>query len=157
VFNKAAKPDPRSESSSGSGGAKKPRGAPSLLGADLVVEGRLSGAGEVHVDGRVIGEVRIGRLTVGEDGFIEGAIEADYVDIRGRVVGSIKAASVRIAASAHVEAEITHQQMSMEAGAYFQGRCMQVADFVAERPPLLEAHALVTPQTLDQTLDQSRD
>jgi cytoskeletal protein CcmA (bactofilin family) len=148
VFNsKAAKPDSGSDFSSG---ARKARGAPSLLGPDLVVEGRLSGAGEVHVDGRVIGEVRLGRLTLGESGFVEGSIEAEHVDIRGRVVGTIQAISVRIAASAHVEADITHQQLSMEAGAFFQGRCMQVADFVTERPHLLEALAVAAPPPADK-------
>ncbi len=147
MFNKAAKPDPGSDFS---GGARKSRGAPSLLGPDLVVEGRLSGAGEVHVDGRVIGEVRLGRLTLGESGFVEGSIEAEHVDIRGRVVGTIQAISVRIAASAHVEADITHQQLSMEAGAFFQGRCMQVADFVTERPHLLETLTVAAPSATDK-------
>jgi cytoskeletal protein CcmA (bactofilin family) len=146
VFNKAAKPDPASDFT---GGARKARGVPSLLGPDLVVEGRLSGAGEVHIDGRVIGEVRLARLTVGESGFVEGSIEADQVDIRGRVVGSIQAATVRIAASAHVEADITHQQLSMEAGAFFQGRCMQVSDFVADRRPLLETLSVAAPTPMD--------
>jgi cytoskeletal protein CcmA (bactofilin family) len=148
VFNKAAKPDSGSDFS---GGARKARGVPSLLGPDLVIEGRLSGSGEVHVDGRVIGEVRLGRLTLGESGFIEGSIEAEHVDIRGRVVGTIQAISVRIAASAHVEADITHQQLSMEAGAFFQGRCMQVADFVTERPQLLEALTVAAPATAEKT------
>jgi cytoskeletal protein CcmA (bactofilin family) len=147
VFNKAAKPDPGSDFS---GNARKPRGAPSLLGPDLVFEGRLSGAGEVHVDGRVIGEVRLGRLTLGESGFVEGSIEAEHVDIRGRVVGTIQALSVRIAASAHVEADITHQQLAMEAGAFFQGRCMQVADFVTERPHLLESLTVATPPAAEK-------
>ncbi len=148
MFNsKAAKPDSGSDFSSG---ARKARGAPSLLGPDLVVEGRLSGAGEVHVDGRVIGEVRLGRLTLGESGFVEGSIEAEHVDIRGRVVGTIQAISVRISASSHVEADITHQQLSMEAGAFFQGRCMQVADFVTERPHLLEALAVAAPPPADK-------
>ncbi len=146
--NKAAKPEPGSDFS---GAPRKARAAASLLGPDLVVEGRLSGAGDVHVDGRVIGEVRLGRLTLGETGFVEGSIEAEFVDIRGRVVGTIQAVSVRIAASAHVEADITHQQLSMEAGAFFQGRCMQVADFVTERPHLLEALAMAAPSTADKT------
>ncbi len=149
MFNsKAAKPDAASDFS---GGARKARGVPSLLGPDLVVEGRLSGAGDVHVDGRIIGEVRLGRLTLGETGFIEGSIEAEHVDIRGRVVGTIQALSVRIAASAHVEADITHQQLSMEAGAFFQGRCMQVADFVTERPHLLESPPVAAPPVMDKT------
>ncbi len=148
MFSKAAKSDSGADVS---GGARKARGAPSLLGPDLVVEGRLSGAGEVHVDGRVIGEVRLGRLTLGETGFIEGTIEAEHVDIRGRVVGKIQAMNVRIAASAHVEADITHQQLSMEAGAFFQGRCMQVADFVTERPHLLESLTVAAPPAADKT------
>jgi cytoskeletal protein CcmA (bactofilin family) len=87
---------------------------------------------------------------LGESGFVEGSIEAEHVDIRGRVAGTIQAVSVRIAASAHVEADITHQQLSMEAGAFFQGRCMQVSEFVSERPQLLEALPVATPATTDK-------
>jgi cytoskeletal protein CcmA (bactofilin family) len=143
VFNKAAKSDLGSESSPGSRKSK----AASLIGPDLVFEGRLSGTGEAHIEGRVIGTVRLGRLTIGESGYIEGSIEAEYLDVRGRVSGSIQALSVRIAASAHVEADITHQQLSMEAGAFFQGRCMQVSDFSTARPHLIEAPAAPAPET----------
>ena len=102
--------------------------AASLLGPDLVFEGALSGAGEVHVDGRIVGDVKVGRLVVGEVGAIEGVVEAESVDVRGRVIGSITADRVRIAATAHVEADIVHRQLSMEVGAFFEGRCTQAAE-----------------------------
>jgi cytoskeletal protein CcmA (bactofilin family) len=128
VFNSKPKGSKTRPTLAGEVAVARPRKAvaASLIGSDLAFEGKLSGSGEVHLDGRIVGDVRVDRLIIGETGAVEGAVEAETVDVRGQVIGSIHAAEVRIAASAHVEADITHQQLSMETGAFFQGRCTQV-------------------------------
>lgn len=115
--------------------------APSLIGAELTIEGGVSGPGDLHLDGRIIGDVKVSRLTVGESGSVQGSIDADTVDIRGRLTGSIRAKVVRLAASAHVEADVTHEQMSVDLGAHFQGRLMQTG---AAATPALAAPADTT-------------
>jgi cytoskeletal protein CcmA (bactofilin family) len=97
----------------------------SLVAADTTIDGGVSGDGELHVDGVVRGDVAVGRLTVGESGHIEGAIQAEVVEARGRIIGSISAKQVRLYASCHVDGDITHEQLTMEAGAFFQGRSLK--------------------------------
>jgi cytoskeletal protein CcmA (bactofilin family) len=102
----------------------------SLVADDISIEGNLRGDGELHVDGQIRGDVAVARLTIGETGCIEGAIHAEIVEARGRVVGSITAKQVRLFASCYVDGDITHEQLTMEAGAYFQGRSLKF-----QRPP----------------------
>jgi cytoskeletal protein CcmA (bactofilin family) len=41
------------------------------------------------------------------------------------VVGTIFGKSVRLYGTAHVDGDITHEQLSMETGAFFQGRSVK--------------------------------
>jgi cytoskeletal protein CcmA (bactofilin family) len=101
--------------------------AASLITAGVAVTGDLVSDGEVHLDGQVTGDVRVGRLTLGETGGVEGVIEADSVEIRGRVRGAITARSVRLHASADVEGDVTHGEIAIDAGARFIGRSLRLA------------------------------
>ena len=100
--------------------------AATLIAENLVVEGGVSGDGELHVDGVIRGDLRVGRLTIGETGLVEGSIVAESVEARGRIVGTITARQVRLHATAQVEGDITHEQLAMELGAYFQGRSLRL-------------------------------
>jgi cytoskeletal protein CcmA (bactofilin family) len=100
--------------------------AASLISSDLSVNGGLVSEGEVHVDGKVQGDVKVMRLTLGENGVIEGSITAESVEIRGKVVGPVTAKLVRLFASSHVDGDITHEQLAMETGAHFQGRSLKL-------------------------------
>ena len=97
----------------------------SLIAADTTIDGGVSGDTELHVDGVIRGDVAVARLSIGESGQIEGAIQAESVEARGRVIGSITAKQVRLYASCHIDGDITHEQLTMEAGAFFQGRSLK--------------------------------
>jgi cytoskeletal protein CcmA (bactofilin family) len=102
-----------------------PAKAASVLAANLTFEGNLIGSGDLHIEGTVRGDVKVGRLTVGETGNVEGGIQADYVEIRGRVVGAVTGKQVKLVGTAFVDGDISHEQLSIDVGAYFQGRCLQ--------------------------------
>jgi cytoskeletal protein CcmA (bactofilin family) len=140
MFNK---PTNRSDAAAGKSSALPPLAAAeaaqaarkgpkvaSLVAEDMTIEGDVVGDGEFHVEGMVRGDLKIGRLTISETGQVEGSITAETVECRGRVVGSITAKQVRLYGSAHVDGDITHEQLSMETGAYFQGRSLKF-----QRPP----------------------
>ncbi len=61
-------------------------------------------------------------LTVGEQGKVDGSTVAETVRISGTVNGRVEAKTVRLDASAKVTADITHETLAIEAGAYFEGR-----------------------------------
>ena len=97
----------------------------STLSSDLQFEGGITGGGDLQIDGAIKGDVRVGRLIVGETGAVEGNVSADYVEVRGRIVGGISGKQVKLIATAYVDGDITAEQMSIDIGAYFQGRVLQ--------------------------------
>lgn len=99
--------------------------AASLLSEDLTVEGNVVCDGEVQIDGVVRGDVRVSRLTIGETGHVEGQVFSEAVEVRGRVIGSITAKQVRLYGTAYVDGDITHEQLAIENGAFFQGRSLK--------------------------------
>jgi cytoskeletal protein CcmA (bactofilin family) len=110
----------------------------SILSDDLVVEGNLSGEGEVQLDGLIRGDVRVHRLTIGARGCVDGAVTAETVEIYGRAQGVISARHVRMYQGAQVTGDVTHEELMIEAGAIFQGRSLRPTSAVA---PIVGAQA----------------
>lgn len=106
----------------------------STLSAGVKYEGNISGGGDLQIDGSLKGDVRVARVTIGENGSVEGSVAADVLEIRGRISGSIVAKQVRLHASARVDGDITQEQLSIEQGAWFQGRCTQAKRDAAVEP-----------------------
>lgn len=133
---KSAKPpvqiEPLPLAPGGEPGRKTQPRVASLISSDIAIEGDLSGDGELQIDGVVRGDVRVGRLTVGETGHVEGGVHAEVVEVRGRIVGAITAKQVRLYGTAYVDGDITHEQLAMETGAFFQGRSLK---FQRQAPP----------------------
>jgi cytoskeletal protein CcmA (bactofilin family) len=92
----------------------------------MTLEGNITGGGELQVDGAIKGDVRVERVTIGEGGHVDGGVYAEAVEVRGRVNGSITAKQVRLHGACHVEGDITHEQLAMETGAFFQGRSLRL-------------------------------
>lgn len=120
-LNLTKKPTSPATGGSFAGGAKPF----SSVGSGLLIDGNVTGTGDLHLDGTVKGDVRVNHLTVGESGNIEGKVEAETIEVRGRIVGSIQGKQVKLQATAYVEGDITHEQLAIDVGAYFQGRCLQ--------------------------------
>lgn len=117
--------------------AEAPRPKPkvaSLISSGITIEGGVTGDGELQIDGTVRGDVRVGRLTVGETGHIEGSVFAEAAEVRGRVVGSVTAKQVRLYGTSYIDGDITHEQLAMETGAFFQGRSLKFQRPAAPQP-----------------------
>ncbi|HTX51077.1 MAG TPA: polymer-forming cytoskeletal protein [Caulobacteraceae bacterium] len=113
--------------------APRQRGA-SLIAPDMTLEGNITGGGEIQIDGVIKGDVRVEHVTVGDGGAVEGGIYAEAVEVRGKVSGSITAKQVRLYGACHVDGDITHEQLAMETGAFFQGRSLRLQRQAAPRP-----------------------
>ena len=116
--------------------APRPPKGSSIIGGDMVLEGDISGGGEIQVEGTIKGDVRVEHVTVGDGGAVEGGIYAEIVEVRGKVSGSITAKQVRLYGACHVDGDITHEQLAMETGAHFQGRSLKLQRPAAAAPTL---------------------
>ena len=98
---------------------------PSIISQGVEITGNVVCDGEVQLDGTIDGDVRIHRLTLGEQGAIDGSVEASEVIIKGRLNGCIKADSVILEASADVRGDIHHRTLSVQPGARIDGTICQ--------------------------------
>jgi cytoskeletal protein CcmA (bactofilin family) len=106
--------------------------APSIISADLIVNGTLTSTGDIQIDGRVEGDVNSAGLVIGDKAFIHGEIMAEEVTVRGRVQGSIRARKVLLCSTSHVEGNILHEAFAVETGAFFEGNCRHADNPLAE-------------------------
>ena len=108
------------------------KAAPSIISSDMTVNGAMTAAGDIQVDGKVDGDITSGSLTVGEKALVNGEILAEEVIVRGKIVGSIRARKVQLCSTCHVEGDIYHQALAVETGAYFEGNCRHSDDPLKE-------------------------
>lgn len=97
-----------------------------LIGPGTEIKGDLICEGDIRIDGRVDGTVRVGqRLVIGESGVINGNITAGNAIIAGNVVGNIHSAQTTVLhGKSSVKGDIYTSQIIIESGAKFNGRCV---------------------------------
>jgi cytoskeletal protein CcmA (bactofilin family) len=99
-----------------------------LIGADTVVTGDLDFHGGLHLNGRVVGDIRSGTsgsatLTIGPGGVIEGSVNVDELLLNGTVRGDVTARQrVELGPGAQVDGNVTYGVLEMAAGARVNGR-----------------------------------
>ena len=125
----------------------KKNASPSVISTDLNIVGDLNCAGEIHVNGRIEGDIRCRILIAGINAEIVGSVQADFAKIYGCLSGHLCARSVFLASSARVVGDITHENLEMESGAFLEGNCRHSDDPIpAEQAPsdlmLTDAHAV---------------
>jgi cytoskeletal protein CcmA (bactofilin family) len=113
--------------------AKKPASGPlqsrpmasttfSVLGADTQIKGNLSASADLHIDGRVEGDVTCTSLVQGEGSEIVGAIVAENARLSGTVRGTISARELVVLKSAHIHGDVHYDALTIEQGAQVDGR-----------------------------------
>lgn len=119
------KPAPRQEAAALEPVVAEQTAEPSYIGRDTTVEGNISTAGEIHIEGELRGSVRAYTCLIDTDGQVNGGVSAQYVVVRGRVMGPITATHVTIQKGAHVEGNVVHEGLSIEHGAFVMGSITQ--------------------------------
>ncbi len=94
----------------------------SVLGGDVVVKGDISASVDLHLDGRVEGDVSCASLVQGRDSVIQGAVSAESARLAGTVEGSIVVRDLVIQASARITGDVTYESLMIEQGSRIEGR-----------------------------------
>jgi cytoskeletal protein CcmA (bactofilin family) len=107
-----------------SGGAK---GATfSVIGTDVLITGDIRATVDLHIDGRIQGDVACATLVQGESSHIIGAIEADQARLAGTVEGAITVKTLVIEAKARIKGDVSYETLSMAVGAEVDGRLTHI-------------------------------
>src|SRR6478752_3940600 len=106
----------------------------STIGEDLAITGNVTSKGELHVNGRVQGDVHCVALVLGENAQLKGGVVAEDVMVRGRLIGSVRALRVMLQSRAHVEGNLVHKSLAVEQGTHFEGESRPSEDPLASSP-----------------------
>ena len=91
----------------------------------LKIQGHVTADGLVEVNGQIEGDLQCTSLIVSPKAQIVGSIMAERVVVNGKVEGPIQGGDVVLKSQAHVVGDIHHQSLTIEKGAYFDGRAKQ--------------------------------
>ncbi len=94
----------------------------SVLGADLKVKGDIAASADLHIDGRVEGDVACSSLVQGESGEIVGAVKAESARLSGTVRGTIAVRDLVVLKTARIFGDVHYDSLTIEQGAQVDGR-----------------------------------
>lgn len=94
----------------------------SVLGADLAIKGDLTATADLHVDGKVEGDITCAALVQGQSSVIAGAIRAESARLAGTVKGSISAGALVVLKTARIEGDVSYDTLTIEQGARVDGK-----------------------------------
>ena len=89
---------------------------------NLEVDGDVSSVGPIEAMGKVTGTARAPDVVISATGRIVGNVSALNLSVQGTVDGTIAAKSVAFSGTARVQAEITHDKITIETGAQVEGK-----------------------------------
>jgi cytoskeletal protein CcmA (bactofilin family) len=94
----------------------------SVLGPDIAINGDLAAQVDVHLDGKIDGNIHCAGLIQGEAGEVTGAVVAESARVAGRIKGSITAEVLVILKTARIEGDVTYGTLTIEEGAQVDGK-----------------------------------
>jgi cytoskeletal protein CcmA (bactofilin family) len=118
---------------------------PSIITKDMHILGNVVHEGVIDFDGTIDGNIRCDTLTIRENGSVKGEITANNLFVFGKVNGIIRAKNVHLHGSCHIEGIVMHESLSIEDGAFIDGKCKRT-DKLAEAAETLPSMPMMEPE-----------
>jgi len=95
-----------------------------IISNGVKIEGKVSSSGNIRVDGEIQGDITSqSSVTVGENGKVNGQINAENITVGGLVTGIVKAKEKLILESkANLNGDLFTKILVVESGAKFDGK-----------------------------------
>lgn len=94
----------------------------SIIGGDVAITGHIEASVDLHIDGKVEGDIGCAALVQGPESRIKGHVTAKSARIGGEIDGSITAEDLVIEASARITGDVTYQTISIATGGQIDGK-----------------------------------
>jgi cytoskeletal protein CcmA (bactofilin family) len=93
----------------------------SVIGNGIVVTGSIKAEVDLHIEGRVEGDVHCATLILGERGSVTGNIFAVRVRVSGVVEGGVQTTDLAIESTARVNGDVTYSRLRIANGGIIAG------------------------------------
>jgi len=110
----------------------------SVLGSDVVITGNVAASVDLHIDGKIDGDLKCANLVQGEASEIKGAVTADTAKIAGLLDGSIEAKTLIVHATARITGDVIYETITIENGGKVEGKLSHRRAGAVKSPPPLE-------------------
>jgi cytoskeletal protein CcmA (bactofilin family) len=116
----------------------------SILGPDVVVTGNVHAASDLHIEGRIEGDLDCGNLVQGAESYIKGQVRAASARIAGTIEGSVAINQLVIETGARIIGDVDYNNVTIENGAHVDGRLKHLSTLAAPTTPALAAPRSMT-------------
>ena len=130
--------------------------SPSVIAEGMHMLGNIVSEGTLDIDGKIDGNVRGHTITIRSNGMIRGDVVADTVYVYGSVEGLIKAKIVMLYADAKVTGTIMHESITIEDGAFVDGKFKRT-DKIAFQDAEAELARRLKAPTIDSPFNNDND
>lgn len=103
------------------------RGMFSVFGADVIVTGNITATADLHIDGRVDGDVNCGSLVQGTDSRIAGNVRAETARLAGTIEGTVSVRQLTVERAARITGDVEYENIAIENGASIDGRLKHIS------------------------------
>lgn len=94
----------------------------SMIASDVEIIGNVTAKVDLHIDGKIQGDVACGSLVQGESSIIAGKVTADTATLSGQVDGSIDAGELIIEANARIKGDVAYESLTIAPGGQVEGK-----------------------------------
>jgi cytoskeletal protein CcmA (bactofilin family) len=112
---------PATAARNGAGDAAGEENLMSVIGADILITGNIEAQVDLHIEGKVVGDVRCATLILGERSTVTGSVYAERVRVSGMVEGAIETTDLAIEATARVQGDVTYSRLRIANGGVIHG------------------------------------
>ena len=92
-------------------------GSKTIIGAGASFNGQIINARVIEINGKMNADLTADKVTIGEVGHFDGAIQADLVVVSGHYEGKMQAGSVWATATASISGKLHYETLQMDRGA----------------------------------------
>ncbi|MCW3845817.1 polymer-forming cytoskeletal protein [Sphingomonas sp. LB-2] len=98
------------------------RGMFSVIGPDMIITGNVTATADLHIDGRVEGDVSCGSLAQGAESQVFGSVTAETARIAGAIEGTVRVKQLTVERSAKITGDVEYENITIENGGNIDGR-----------------------------------
>lgn len=121
------------------------RGMFSVIGPDVVIAGNVNASAELHVEGRIEGDVDCAGLIQGAESHIVGGVTAETARIAGAIEGTVRVRQLTVERSARISGDVEYENITIENGGHIDGRMRRIGATTVTATPLIASEAQRAP------------
>ncbi len=107
------------------------RGMFSVIGPDIVITGNVQASAELHIEGRIEGDVGCGTLVQGAESQIFGSVTAETARLAGAIEGTVRVKQLTVERSARISGDVEYENITIENGGHIDGRLKHMSAVTA--------------------------